>query len=286
MVYQGRAAALAPIYLLRRDFTTEEEPVVLAQDPNLDVRRFAWSPDGTVGAGLYADLLVSIETGLEKRPLGDDVSAITFGDDGSTVYAVRVTADGANDVATLLAIDFTSGDSRDVASVSYTRPLVGEEAALAEAQFTDDGGTIRLFWMADNTVRLWVLGGGAWTIEPSDGEVTELEADALPFLWSPDGRQRVGFALNGSTTTIRLVNRAGDEQARATVDGRVSHARWSPDGDRIVFTVGRSASGGGVLQDLHIWDLGAGEDPAPMRITDTGAAFGAEWLGGRQIWDD
>jgi Tol biopolymer transport system component len=92
--------------------------------------------------------------------------------------------------------------------------------------------------------------------------------------------------MSGSTTTIRLVNRAGEEQARASVEGRVSHARWSPDGDRIVFTVGRSASNGGVLQDLHIWDLGEGEDPAPLQITDTGAAFGAEWLGGRQIWDD
>ncbi len=33
------SAALAPIYLLRRDFTLEEEPVVLAQDGSIDVRR-------------------------------------------------------------------------------------------------------------------------------------------------------------------------------------------------------------------------------------------------------
>ncbi|HVM25324.1 MAG TPA: hypothetical protein VM253_08000, partial [Candidatus Limnocylindrales bacterium] len=71
MVYQGRSAALAPIYLLRRDFTVEGDPAVLAQDGSLDVRRFAWAPDGTVGAGLLADVLVSIEPGTEKRRLGD-----------------------------------------------------------------------------------------------------------------------------------------------------------------------------------------------------------------------
>jgi hypothetical protein len=45
----------------------------------------------------------------------------------------------------------------------------------------------------------------------------------------------------------------------------------------VVFTVGRSTSGGGVLQDLFLWDLGDGE--APGQITNTGAAFGAQWLG-------
>jgi hypothetical protein len=284
MIYQGRSAALAPIYLLLRDFTTEEEPVVLAQDPSLDVRRFAWSPDGTVGAGLYADLLVSIETGVEKRPLGDGMSAITFGDDASTVYAVRITADGGRDVATILGIDFESGDSSELASVSYRRPQVEEEAPLAEAQFGDDGGTVRLYWMKDNTLRLWVLGGGSWSVEPSEGDVAEAE-EALPLLWSPDGRRRVSLAATGTTTTFRLIDRSGQQLARTVVDGRVSHLRWSPDGQRIVFTLGQSGAGGGVLQDLYLWDLGEGEDPDPMRITDTGAAFGAEWRGSQPVWE-
>ena len=79
MVYQGRSAPLAPIYLLHHDFTTSTDPTVLAQDPALDVRRMAWSPDGTVGAGLLADVLVSIEPGKEKRRLGDGISTLTFG---------------------------------------------------------------------------------------------------------------------------------------------------------------------------------------------------------------
>ena len=284
MIYQGRAAALAPIYMLLRDFTAEDEPLVLAQDPNLDIRRFAWAPDGTVGAGLYADVLVSIETGVEKRRLGDGMSAITFGDDASTVYSVRITADGGDDVATLLSIDFESGESSEVASVSYPRPQVGAEGALAEAQFTDDGGTVRLYWLKDNTLQLWVLGGGTWKIEPSDGEVTELE-EAVPLLWSPDGRSRVSVLRDGNETILRLVDRSGDRLANTRVTGRVSHLRWSPDGQRVVFTLGRSASGGGVLQDLYLWDLGEGETPDPMQITDTGAAFGAEWRGGQTVWE-
>jgi hypothetical protein len=48
-----------------------------------------------------------------------------------------------------------------------------------------------------------------------------------------------------------------------------------------VFTVGRSATGGGVLQDLFLWDLNEEE---PMQLTATGAAFGAEWLGAKGQW--
>ena len=99
MIYQGRSAALAPIYLLRRDFSVEGEPEVMAQDRVLDVRRFAWSPDGTRGAFLYADLLVAIDPGVDVHRLSDGISAITFGNDPETVYAVRVVADGGNDTA-------------------------------------------------------------------------------------------------------------------------------------------------------------------------------------------
>src|SRR3989337_793003 len=142
MVYQGRAAALAPIYLLRHDFTTSVDPAIMAQDSDLDVRRFAWAPDGTVGAGLLADVLVSIEPSTEKRRLADGISSVTFGDDASTVYAVRVTEDGADDVASVLAIDFLTGEETELASISYARPQIGEESALEEAKVSDDGGAV------------------------------------------------------------------------------------------------------------------------------------------------
>jgi len=283
MIYQGRAAALAPIYLLRHDFTTEDEPVTLAQDPSLDVRRFAWARDGTIGAGLLADVLVSIEEGQEKRRLGDGIMTITFGEDASTVYAVRVTEDGANDVATVLAVDFASGDTTELASIDYPRPDIAAEEALAEAQLADDGGAVRLFWMEDGMLRLWALGAGTWEIAPDDGAVTDLE-EALPVLWSPTGDRRVTVEEDGGTSTITLVDEDDDAVATTTADGLVSHLRWSPGGDRVAFTLGRSTSGGGVLQNLYLWDLGDGESPS--QLTSTGAAFGVEWRGTSALWRD
>ena len=284
MVYQGRSAALAPIYLLHRDFTKEEDSQeVLAQDSSLDVRRFAWSRDGTVGAGLLADVLVSIEPGEEKRRLAEGISTITFGDEASTVYAVRVTEDGDNDVATVLAVDFESGDATELAAPSYPRPTIEEEDALAEAQFTDEGGPVRLYWVEGGMLRVWALGGGTWEIDPADGTMTALEADDRPTLWGPDGEQRIGTAYENGTTSIALLDEAGDEVVATSIEGRVSHVRWAPDGERVVFTVGRLASGGGVLQDLFLWDL---NEEAPMQLTATGAAFGAEWRGAQALWSD
>jgi hypothetical protein len=283
MIYQGRAAALAPIYLLGHDFTTEEDPDVLAQDPNIDVRRFTWAPDGRVGAGLLADVLVSIEPGESKRNLGTGISTITFGDDGSTVYAVRVTTDGGNDVATVLAIGFGNGDTEELASVSYERPTVGAEPALPEAQFTDEGGTVRLYWMSDGRLRLWVLGASTWDIDPGDGDVTDLEGDELPVLVDPDGEHRIAFEEDEGETTLRYLSASDAELATTSVSGLVSHLRWSRSGDRVVFTVGRSASGGGVLQDLFLWDLET--EAAPMQLTTTGAAFGAVWRGASPRWE-
>ncbi len=257
--------------------------MVLAQDSSLDVRRITWSRDGTVGAGLLADVLVSIEPGKEKRRLADGISTITFGADSSTVYAVRVTEDGANDVATVLAIDFKSGDTTELAAPTYTRPDIAAEEPLAEAQFSDDGGALRLFWIESGTLRFWALGAGTWEIDPSDGTMTELEADAVPTLWSPTADRYITTAFADGKSTITLLDQRDEEIVTHTVTGRVSHLRWSPDGERVVFTVGRSASGGGVLQDLFLWDLNEAD---PMQLTATGAAFGAEWLGAQALWRD
>jgi hypothetical protein len=280
MVYQGRSAALAPIFLLHREFTTQEEPEVLAQDPNLDVRRYAWAMDGTLGAGLYADLMVSVEPGVEKRQLADEIQALTFGPTAATAYAVRIGQDGGNDVAVVLAVDYASGDATELARIPYPRPSNETQSVLRTAQFEDDGGPVRLYWMEDNQLRLWILGAGLWEIDPSEGAVTE-PARRLPALWSPDGRNRIAISETNGTTTLTHIDMDGDERGTATVEGLVSHLRWSAESDRIVFTLGRSASGGGVLQDLWLWDLG--EDP-PTQITATGAAFGAEWMGARVRW--
>ena len=284
MVYQGRSSAGAPIYLLHRDFTRDEESqTVLARDAALDVRRFAWSPDGTVGAGLLSDVLVAIELGKEKRQLADGIQTITFGGDAATVYAVRITRDGGNDVARVLAIDFSSEEETVLARVSYPRPRKADQEPLAAAQFSDEGGSVRLYWVDGGTLRLWVLRGGTWEIDPAGGRATALEADVRPALWSPSGDRRITTALEGGTTTITLLDDAGESIVSTTVTGRVSHVRWAPDGRRVVFTLGRSANGGGIVRDLFLWDL---DDKPPMQLTATGTAFGAEWRGVRPLWRD
>ncbi len=136
--------------------------------------------------------------------------------------------------------------------------------------------------MHDGSLRLWALAGGTWQVDPTSGEVTELD-EALPLLWSPDGRHRVTFEVIDGVTAIALTNHEEGALARTTATGYVSHLRWSPDGERVVFTLGRPTSGGGVLQNLYLWDLGDGVPV--MQLTSTGAAFGAEWLGTTARWE-
>ncbi|MGH2428616.1 MAG: hypothetical protein ACRDGV_06960, partial [Candidatus Limnocylindria bacterium] len=282
MVYQGRSAALAPIYLLRRDFTSPDEPQVLAQDPSLNVGAFAWAPDGTVGSALLADRLVSIEPSADRRSLADGITTVTFGDNASTVYAVRIREDGADDTATILAIGFASGETDELATVTYARPEVGSEPELNQAQFLDEGGVVRLFWMDGGGLRLWVFGRGTWDIDPEDGEVTEGETDEAPVLWAPDGSMRVMVSESGTASTLVLYGEDGDQEASTSVAGLVSHVRWSPDSSQVAFTLGTSAAAGGVLQNLHLWNLD--DAAAPMQLTTTGAAFGVEWLGSKGVW--
>jgi hypothetical protein len=58
--------------------------------------------------------------------------------------------------------------------------------------------------------------------------------------------------------------------------------RWARSSNEIVFTLGFLSSGGGVRQDLYVWDLQDGH--AAAALTGNGASFGAEWLGSPQAW--
>jgi WD40 repeat protein len=193
---------------------------------------------------------------------------------------VQITASGDTTSADIVAIDWLSGDSLTLASVTFPRPQGDEEEPIRQAQFADDGGLVRLYWMADATLRLWVLGAPAQQIHPIDGTVTELEGRD-PQLWSPDGERQIQLIEDGTTTTLHLVDGEGRELAMTSFDGLVSHLRWAPDSSQVVFTGGGSTASG-VVQDLYLWNLNAGDEPA--RLTATGAGFGAEWLGAAQFW--
>ena len=99
---------------------------------------------------------------------------------------------------------------------------------------------------------------------------------------SPDGTRRIGLKEFGNKTTIRLRDRDAGTIATTTVTGLVSHVRWAGGSNEIVFTLGVVSGGGGVRQDLYVWDLQDGNDPLPL--TSSGAAFGAEWRGVMCNW--
>ncbi|MEP6681079.1 MAG: hypothetical protein ABJB65_06325, partial [Chloroflexota bacterium] len=280
MIYLGRSAALAHIYLLRHDFTADVAPVVLARDPAQDVEHLSWSADGTHGAAIIAGRLITIEGSKPKRALADGIVASTFAPDGKSIYALRIVIGNGTDRAEVLKITYATGAAARLTEWTYPRPVLGTESAVKEAQFADEGGPERLYWMSDGTLRIWMLGAPTYRVTPT-GRTTKLPAATLPVLWSGEGIKRIQMTESGETTTISLRSADGKELAKTTVKGLISHLRWSPDDSQVVFTLGRSV-GGGVQQDLFLWNLSA--DKPPMQLTNTGAAFGAEWLGTAQAW--
>jgi hypothetical protein len=281
MVYLGRPSTLAPVYVLRRDFSERGDPRIVAQADE-GVERLSWSPDGRVGAAIIAGRAVALRRGSPARRLVDGVSALTFGWDAETIYAMRVVQVRARDRATLLEIDFVTGASKALGSVTYPHPQIGAEAPLQEAQFIDDGGTVRLYPTADGFVVAWILGAPAtYRFDPGDGSVVKVSH--APQLWSPDGQKRVASdeRANG-TTVLRLRTRGDPEVTSVTVDGLVSHIRWAPGSNEIAFTLGTPGPAGGVHQDLYVWDLRERHDP--LALTADGASFGAEWVGTMPNW--
>ncbi|MDP9244269.1 MAG: hypothetical protein M3O77_04210, partial [Chloroflexota bacterium] len=279
MVYLGRSAALAHIYLLQHDFTAPEAPAVLAQDPAQDVERLAWAPDGTHGAAIIAGRLVAIQKGKPTRALTDGIVGSTFSPDGKIVYALRIVLGNGTDRAEVLQITYASGAIKKLTEWTFPRPDIGAESAVKEAQFADEGGSQRIYRLEDGSLRIWMLGAPTYGVTTT-GRTTKLAKVTLPALWASDGMKRIELTESGQTTTLTLRNPDGGTVAKTTIKGLVSHLRWAPDDSQVAFTVGTSVAAG-VLQDLYLWDL---SNKAPMRLTNTGAAFGAEWLGGSESW--
>lgn len=278
MIYLSRATVVSPVELWRHDFSTRSAPTVIGTATQ-GIGSYAWAPDGRRGAALIASRLVSIEAGKGSRALADGISSATFGADAQTVYALRVVSQGSNDRADVLQISFASGAARSVGSITYPHPLIGAEEPVKEAQFADEGGAVRIYALTDGRLGLWILGPGAYLMDPATG--TSSKVASPPRLFSPDQKRRVEVTPGGQGTVLVLRDQASKALASTVAQGLVSHVRWSPNGSEIVFTVG-IASGGGVRQDLYIWDLTANK--APMALTNNGATFGADWLGASQSW--
>ncbi len=189
-------------------------------------------------AAVIGGRAVALGPRQQARRLADNISALTFGWDSDTLYAVRITRDGANDRAKILEIDFASGDTKQLTTVRYPHPVTGAEPPLREAQFIDDGGLVRIYAVADGNLTLWVLGAPAtYRIDPANGDVTEIARAADPLVAR---RHAPGDAPRG-----RQQHRPA--AARPEQRGRCHHRRhraWSATSagrarsNEIVFTLG------------------------------------------------
>ena len=133
----------------------------------------------------------------------------------------------------------------------------------------------------DGYVVAWILAEPSRTIriDPADGTYTDV--DAQPTLWSPDQKLQVKVSDAAGVSTLTLAGHDDVAQASVKITGLVSHVRWAGTNNTVVFTVGVLV-GGGVRQNLYVWDLVDGK--APLPLTSNGASFGAEWLGVLQTW--
>lgn len=279
VTYLARATAADPIQLYRVDFTTTDTAETVATATE-GIERFAWTPDGTRGAVLVMGQLIAVVPGQDNLLLASGISAMTFGPDASTVFAVRVTAGGETDTAEVLAVDIESADARSLGTVTYPHPAEVTQEARRAAQFADDGGVVRLLHNEDGRLALRVEGAPVYVFDPAGGEPREV--DAVPALYSPDGTRYVALSDDGSSSTLAL--RGADDGGTivaTTAAGLVSHVRWAPNGSQVVFTLARSDGAGGVFQDLYLWNLDAG---APIQLTSNGASFGAAFLGATEVW--
>jgi len=280
MLYLTRPTAASASELLRDDFASSAGPLVVARS-SADVTHYAVAPDGTVSVAIVNGRLLGLARGTPTHTLASVVDAATFGSDSTKVFAVRVAKGGTNDQATISAIAYASGKSTALTTISYRHAPSPQLSGLDAARFVDEGGVVRLYFTSDGNLELWIYGGGQWQIDPVNGNA--VAAARAPVLWSPDGSHRINAVVNGQTTTLSELAQDGRALSRITVSGLISHLRWSPRGNRVVFTLGITLPGGGVRQDLYTWDLVNGR--AASALTANGASFGAEWLGSAQFWE-
>jgi len=285
MVYLGKASRTAEFDLMRRDFAVD--PKVTAPEKVADGSAgglaFAWSPDGLLGAAIIGGNAWAVVPGQPPRSLLLNVSALVFSDDSTTLYAMRITADGTDDHADLFAIDVLTGQAQKVATVGpYPHPLTSQDpVVLHRTQFLDDGGVNRLYFTVDGYVLIYVKGAPSiYRIDPVTGAVTT--AQHLPTLWSPDQELWVELSERNSTLTrVILHHRDGSPNTTVNAPGVVSHVRWAPNSLEIVLTLSYYGTGSTVLSDLYVWDVLKSQ---LTPLTSNGLARGAEWLSAPQVW--
>jgi WD40 repeat protein len=252
----------------------------LARDDR-GVDQYAWSPNGAWGIALVEGDPLALNPGNSARDLGDGFDGITFAPNSATAYALRATLAGSNDRAELLGIDMASGSVQSLATWAYPHPVTFQQGAVQEAQFADDGGFNRVSVLDDGRVVVWILGAPQiYTYDPATGVAGT--TDRAPILWSPNGQLRVDVTESGGASTLTLRGLANEARATTVVSGYVSHVRWSSLNNQIVFTFSTAVSGGGVAQDLYLWDLRTGSNV--VRLTQDLRSMGGMFRGVQERW--
>jgi hypothetical protein len=279
MVYVGRSGGQTT--LLRRDFSTKTAAVRVAT-LSTAVSKASWAPDGRIGAVIMGGVAVALAPGASPRAISNHVTALAFGNNSTTLYALRNTAAGDNDQTQLLAINAYTGSTTTVATITYPHPVTYPDPPLTESQFQDNGGLDRLYATVDGYLVAWILEApNIYRIDPATGAVVNVQKE--PTLWSPDQSKRVEVAkLSVGNSKLILRDRAGKQLAAVDLTGLASHVRWAGTENEIVFTLGRYGANYVVLQNLYVWDLTNGKAPSPLTSDNT--SRGAEWLGVPQAW--
>jgi len=280
IVFMQRTSTSGPVHLFSHDFAGQETPLPLARDDR-GVDQYAWSPNGAWGIALVEGDPLALNPGNSARDLGDGFDGITFAPNSATAYAVRATLAGSNDRAELLGIDMASGSVQSLAIWTYPHPVTFQQGAVQEAQFADDGGFNRVYVLDDGRVVVWILAAPQiYTFDPATGAAGT--TDRAPILWSPNGQLRVEVTESGGNSTITVRGLANETRAAAGVSGYVSHVRWSSRNNQIVFTISQAATGGGVSQDLYLWDVRTGSNA--VRLTQDMRSMGGMFRGVQERW--
>ncbi len=280
IVFMQRTSASGPVHLFSHDFAGQETPEPLARDDR-GVDQYAWSPNGAWGIALVEGDPLALNPGNSARDLGDGFDGITFAPNSATAYAIRATLAGSNDRAELLGIDMASGSVQSLATWTYPHPVTFQQAAVLEAQFADEGGFNRVYVLDDGRVVVWILGAPQiYTYDPATGAAGT--TDRAPILWSPNGQLRVEVTESGGNSTLTVRGLANEARASAGVSGYVSHVRWSSLNNQIVFTISQGTSGGGVSQDLYLWEVRTGSNA--VRLTQDLRSMGGMFRGVQERW--
>jgi hypothetical protein len=280
IVFMQKTSATGPTHLFSHDFAGSAAPVPQARD-NRGVQTYDWAPDGTTGIALVDGNPLFLRPGNSARDLGDGFDGIAYAADSVTAYAVRATLAGANDRAELLRVNLTSGAVQSLHTWVYPHPTTFVEDAVSEAQFADDGGFNRVYALDNGSVVVWILGApSAYTYNPTSGVTST--ANHAPFLWSPNGQMRITVTESGNNSRLSVRGLADEERGALNVTGKVSHVRWATANNQIVFTLSRATSGGGVSQDLYVWNLETGA--GAVRLTQDLRSSGGEFRGAASRW--